>query len=172
MLHGFPTSSFDFHLVLAGLRRRRRVVLFDMCGYGLSAKPDIAYTIGLQADIAAALTEDLGITSVALLTHDVGDTVGGELLARQAEGRWPVEVTQRVLTNGSIYIDLAQLTSGQQLLLSLPDERIDDDLVDRTSVVAGLAGTFARAIGGGRRRAAPRCGSSSPSGTGSACSPG
>ena len=35
-------------------------------------------------------------SALALLTHDMGDTVGGELLARQAEGAWPVEVTQRV----------------------------------------------------------------------------
>ena len=31
----------------------------------------------------------LGLTSVALLTHDMGDTVGGELLARSLEGTFP-----------------------------------------------------------------------------------
>ena len=35
-------------------------------------------------------------------------------------------VRRRVLTNGSIYLDLAQLTTGQQLLLSLPDEAAAD----------------------------------------------
>ena len=52
----------------------------------------------------------------------MGDTVGGELLARRAEGAWPVEVVHRVVTNGSIYIEQAHLTNGQQLLLELPDE--------------------------------------------------
>ncbi len=56
----------------------------------------------------------------------MGDTVGGELLARRAEGSWPVEVTRRVLTNGSIYIEQAHLTNGQQLLLSLPDAVLPD----------------------------------------------
>ena len=93
-----------------------------MVGYGLSAKPDRAYSMALQADVAAAFVAALGIDRLALLTHDMGDTVGGELLARRAEGAWPVEVTQRVLTNGSIYIAQAHLTNGQQLLLGLPDE--------------------------------------------------
>ena len=42
ILHGFPTSSFDYAAVLDGLRAGRRVLLLDMLGYGLSAKPDRA----------------------------------------------------------------------------------------------------------------------------------
>ena len=60
ILHGFPTSSFDYAAVLDGLRAGRRVVLFDMLGYGLSAKPDRAYTMALQADVAAAFVAALG----------------------------------------------------------------------------------------------------------------
>ena len=74
--------------------------------------------------MAAAFVAALGIGRLALLTHDMGDTVGGELLARRAEGAWAVEVTRRVLTNGSIYIDQAHLTNGQQFLLGLPDEML------------------------------------------------
>lgn len=122
ILHGFPSSSFDYAAVLDGLRAGRRVLLLDLLGYGLSAKPDLAYTMALQADVATAFVAALGIERLALLTHDMGDTVGGELLARRAEGSWPVEVTRRVLTNGSIYIDQAHLTNGQQLLLGLPDQ--------------------------------------------------
>ena len=50
ILHGFPTSSFDFTAVLDPLRRGRRVLLLDGLGYGLSAKPDLPYTLALQAD--------------------------------------------------------------------------------------------------------------------------
>ena len=46
------------------------------------------YTLGLQADVVAAFVAELGLDTLALLTHDVGDTVGGELLARRPEGRW------------------------------------------------------------------------------------
>ncbi len=127
LLHGFPTSSFDFTAVLDPLRNRRRLLLLDGLGYGLSAKPDLPYTLALQADVVAAFVDQLGISRLSLLTHDVGDTVGGELLARRAEGAWAVEIVRRVLTNGSIYIGQAHLTDGQQFLLSLPDEKLPAD---------------------------------------------
>ncbi len=143
VIHGFPTSSFDFHRVLERLAEHRRVLLFDMPGFGLSAKPDRGYSIDLHADVAQAFVRDAGVSTVALLTHDLGDTVGGELLARNAEGRWPVEVTRRVVTNGSIYIEMAHLTAGQQLLLALPDERLPADAgIDGASMAASLAATF------------------------------
>jgi pimeloyl-ACP methyl ester carboxylesterase len=148
VVHGFPTSSFDYAHVLDRLRRRRRVVLVDLLGYGLSTKPDLHYTMALQADVVVALTAELGIDRLALLTHDMGDTVGGELLARQMEGSWPVEVTRRVVTNGSIYIDLAHLTDGQQLLLSLPDQPLDGGGPDRGALAASLVATLAPAAAG------------------------
>ncbi len=143
IIHGFPTSSFDYAAVLSDLSRDRRVIL-DLLGYGLSAKPDEHYTMAKQADVVMALTTELGIERLALLTHDMGDTVGGELLARQMEGRWPVEITCRILTNGSIYIEMAHLTAGQQFLLSLPDEIVAIDAApDRTLLAASLTATLA-----------------------------
>jgi len=143
VLHGFPSSSFDFHHVVDALGEHRRVLLFDMIGYGLSAKPDRSYTVDLQADIAQAFVAEAGVSRLALLTHDLGDTVGGELLARQREGAWSVEVTRRVVTNGSIYIEMAHLSAGQQLLLSLPDERLTEAaVVDGAGMQAGLTATF------------------------------
>jgi pimeloyl-ACP methyl ester carboxylesterase len=143
VLHGFPTCSFDFHHVVDGLAADRRVLLLDMVGFGLSAKPDIAYTFDLHADVVEAFMADLGVDRFALLTHDMGDTVGGELLARQLEGRWAVEVTERVLTNGSVYIDMAHLSDGQLFLLALPDERLPETVgIDGSTMRAGLAATF------------------------------
>jgi pimeloyl-ACP methyl ester carboxylesterase len=146
VLHGFPSSSYDFAPVLDELRDTRRVLLLDFLGYGLSAKPDQAYSLGQQADIVAAFTAELGVDRLALLTHDMGDTVGGELLARATEGAWPVEVTRRVLTNGSIYIGMANLSPGQQMLLALPDAKMPpEDALDLSLLPAGLAATFSPA---------------------------
>ena len=169
-MHGFPTSSFDFHHVVDALAEHRRVLLFDMIGYGLSAKPDRAYTVDLQADVAQAFVADAGVSRLALLTHDLGDTVGGELLARQAEGRWPVEITRRVITNGSIYIEMAHLSTGQQLLLSLPDERLPDTAgIDGAALQASLAATFSAALPCRGRPTWTGSGSSSPTTTGISC---
>ena len=108
ILHGFPSCSFDWRRIIDHLTRR--VVLLDMLGYGLSAKPfDHRYSLFEQADIVEGVGAALGLSSVALVTHDVGDSVGGELLARELDGNLGFSVTQRVLTNGSIYMDLVQL---------------------------------------------------------------
>jgi pimeloyl-ACP methyl ester carboxylesterase len=143
VIHGFPTASFDFHLVLPALAAHRRVLLLDLIGFGLSAKPDQAYTMALQADVVEAFLADVGVTRTALLTHDMGDTVGGELLARQIEGSWPVEITRRVITNGSIYIEMARLSTGQEMLLALPDERLPDTIpTDGGTMKTSLAATY------------------------------
>ena len=144
VLHGFPTSSFDWHASIDTLRSRRRVVLLDYPGYGFSEKPDEKYSLFAQADIVEACARELGLGDVALVTHDVGDSVGGELLARELDGNLAFHVTRRVLTNGSIYIDQAVFTTGQRLLLSLPDEALPPESglnVDGT--MAGLKVTFA-----------------------------
>jgi len=125
VLHGFPTSSYDWHLVLDALRADRRVVLFDFPGFGLSDKPDRRYGIRFYADAAETVVAATGLERVVLVTHDLGDSVGGELLRRDLEGTLKFEIAQRVLTNGSIYMDLVQLSVGQQLLLDAPDETLD-----------------------------------------------
>jgi pimeloyl-ACP methyl ester carboxylesterase len=146
ILHGFPTSSFDFTEVLDRLRQGRRVLLLDGLGYGLSAKPDLPYTLALQADVVMSFLAELALTRLSLMTHDVGDTVGGELLARRAEGTWEVEIVRRVITNGSIYIEQAHLTDGQQFLLSLPDERLPADApITAVTLTRSLRETFSPA---------------------------
>jgi pimeloyl-ACP methyl ester carboxylesterase len=154
ILHGFPTSSVDWREVVPMLRRERRVVAFDLLGFGLSAKPDQPYSLFEQADLAAGVLERLGLTRVALATHDVGDSIGGELLARCLEGKLALDVVERVISNGSIYMDLVQLSRGQLALLALPDARIAGPGAPSR---AGLASSLLELMGEQRRaEAAPR----------------
>jgi pimeloyl-ACP methyl ester carboxylesterase len=143
IIHGFPTSSFDYRLILDALRVGRRVLLLDMLGFGLSDKPDLHYTVSFQVDLICAFLDEIGVDEVALLTHDFGDTVGGELLARVLEGSTPISVSRRVVTNGSIYIEMAHLNDGQKLLLSLNDEMLPEELAPTTDALcASLASTL------------------------------
>lgn len=139
VLHGFPTCSYDFAGVIDALASNRRVIMFDQIGFGLSDKPDRRYGIHLHADTAEHVLAATGLGRFDLLTHDMGDSVGGELLARDSGS----EVRKRVITNGSIYLDLAQLTIGQQLLMGLPDQATDELPVD--NFIAGVTGTYAPA---------------------------
>jgi pimeloyl-ACP methyl ester carboxylesterase len=142
VLHGFPTSSHDWHQLLEPLGRRHRIVLLDMLGFGLSDKPDQRYSLFEQADVVEAVAGALGLDDVALVTHDMGDSVGGELLARDLDRTLAFRVARRVISNGSIYLEMAHLTDGQQLLLSLPDESLAEGL-GRDALVQALRGTFA-----------------------------
>jgi pimeloyl-ACP methyl ester carboxylesterase len=144
VLHGYPTSSIDFAAVLAALAAERRVVLLDYPGFGLSSKPDRAYSLFGHADVVEAVVASLGIDEVDLLTHDLGDSVGGELLARGIDGTLGFGVRRRVLTNGSIYMHLVQLSEGQKLLESLPDEAIPEDAApDVDALERALVATLA-----------------------------
>jgi pimeloyl-ACP methyl ester carboxylesterase len=148
VLHGFPTCSFDWRHVLPAFRQRRRVVLLDFLGFGLSDKPDRRYGIRLHADTVERVAEAVGLDRVALVTHDMGDTVGGELLARADEGSLGFDISRRVVTNGSIYIEMAHLTPGQELLLSLDDAKLDlsGAIGDQSQgFKGGVASTFAPA---------------------------
>lgn len=143
IVHGFPTCSFDWRLVVDRLARERRVVTLDLLGYGLSAKPDRSYSLFAQADLVEEVARRLDLHEVALVTHDMGDTIGGELLARDLDGDLDLTVERRVLTNGSIYLELAELSPIQRLLEALPDRRLPTWLAPPKIVAKrGLGRTF------------------------------
>jgi pimeloyl-ACP methyl ester carboxylesterase len=146
VLHGFPTNGADWRLAFETIASHPRVIVPDLLGYGLSAKPDQHYSLYEQADIVEALAQKFGLDTVTLVTHDMGDSVGGEVLARSIDGTLGFGIDRRVLTNGSIYIDMAHLTDGQKFLCSLPDERLDDGVAASQELLeAALRATFAPA---------------------------
>ncbi|MBI2061157.1 MAG: alpha/beta hydrolase [Nitrospirae bacterium] len=119
ILHGFPTSSYDFHRVLLSLAERFRVVIHDHLGFGLSDKPaDFGYSLMEQADVALCVWRSLGLKRVHLLAHDYGTSVATELLARREAGLLPIEIDSVTLCNGSVHIELAHLTWAQKALRS------------------------------------------------------
>ncbi|MQY04936.1 alpha/beta fold hydrolase [Actinomadura macrotermitis] len=129
LLHGFPGSSCDWRAVQARLAAEHCVIAFDFLGHGLSDKPaGASYSLFDQADLATLVAVAHGVERCVVVAHDMGDTVAAELLARQNAGELPFTIERTVLTNGSIFIDMARLSDGQQLLLSLPDETLADPL--------------------------------------------
>lgn len=144
ILHGFPASSYDWRSVIPHLAGKGRVVAFDFLGYGLSDKPaDPRVTLFDQADLAQAIAAEFGIERCTIVSHDMGDSVAAELLARQNEDALPFQIAGAVVTNGSIFVDMAVLSPGQQLLLQLPDEPLAQDL-PLDGFREGIAATFSR----------------------------
>ncbi|GLZ31627.1 hydrolase [Lentzea sp. NBRC 105346] len=131
-VHGFPGSSYDWRHVLPP---DRRVIAFDLLGFGLSDK--LPVTLTRQADLVESVVKELGVGACTLVGHDIGDTVIAELLHRS----FPAD--RVVLTNGSIFSDLVHLSRGQKLLLALPDRRLPFP-VPGPVLRASLRATFTR----------------------------
>lgn len=117
LLHGYPTSSYDFWRVLPDLQKERRVIVHDHLGFGYSDKPDdYSYSLIEQADMALKLWKSLGVTEMSLLAHDYGTSVATEIIARRNLGHEPIKIKQLILCNGSIHVELANLRIIQHLL--------------------------------------------------------
>jgi len=118
LLHGFPSSSYDWRELLA-LRPDPAMLAFDFLGFGLSEKPrDHVYTLAWQADAAEELVRRAGSPPVFVVGHDMGTSVATELMARDLRGELDMRVTGALLFNGSMLLHLAKPTIGQRMLRS------------------------------------------------------
>ena len=143
VLHGFPTSSFDWHMVWDGLSARRRLLAFDFLGFGDSDKPaDHDYSLHEQADLTEALWRAHGIRQTALLVHDYGVSVAQELLARLADGRLAAEIPLVVFLNGGLYPDVHRPQPVQLMLLDPVQGPQIGKLTTEEAFGRGLSRTF------------------------------
>jgi pimeloyl-ACP methyl ester carboxylesterase len=125
LLHGFPTSSWDWAKVAPELEQRFRLLCFDFLGFGDSDKPRRhRYSIVEQADLTEALWRHLGTVETVLVGHDYGATVVQELLARE---RTAARISSVILLNAAVYVRLARPLVIQRLLAN----RITGPLVAR-----------------------------------------
>jgi len=97
LIHGYPFNTWDWAPLWDRLTQRFTVIAPDMLGMGFSDKPvKYQYTVHDHADMHEALLAHLGVESAHVLAHDIGDSVGQEMLARhefseQAYGRLRIE---------------------------------------------------------------------------------
>ncbi|XP_017583480.1 mesoderm-specific transcript homolog protein isoform X1 [Corvus cornix cornix] len=123
LLHGFPTSSYDWSKIWEGLTQRfHRVIALDFLGFGFSDKPrPHGYSIFEQATIVEGLLRHLGLRHqrINLLSHDYGDTVAQELLHRSPPPLLPFVVSIKMILSryehnktGSILINSLCLSNG------------------------------------------------------------
>lgn len=119
LIHGFPTSSWDWTPLWTALGETHRLVAIDLLGFGFSDKPDPhRYSIMEQADLCEALVADRKIESFHVLAHDYGDTVAQELLARQNERRGVGRWVSVCFLNGGLFPETHRARLIQKLLLS------------------------------------------------------
>lgn len=147
LVHGFPTSSYDYRAMIGLLAGRFRCIAFDFPGYGLSDKPvSFSYSLFQQADALEALLRALGVHAARVVCHDMGTSVLCELLARRDEGRLGFELEHVTFTNGSMLQWRADITPFQKLLAS------NDTLLTAMDVCARMPNGFVAGLRGLTRR--------------------
>jgi pimeloyl-ACP methyl ester carboxylesterase len=141
LIHGFPTASWDWHLLWPELAARYRVIACDMLGFGYSAKPrKHAYSLLQQADVQQALLAHLDVQQpVHVLAHDYGDSVAQELLARHGEGR--IALASCVFLNGGLFPETHHPVRVQKLLLG-PFGWLVGRLFSRGTLAASMRKVF------------------------------
>ncbi|NWZ01340.1 MEST protein, partial [Loxia curvirostra] len=111
LLHGFPTSSYDWSKIWEGLTQRfHRVIALDFLGFGFSDKPrPHGYSIFEQATIVEGLLRHLGLRHqrINLLSHDYGDTVAQELLHRSLPPLLPLASHRRCRSHLDLIVSTA-----------------------------------------------------------------
>ena len=130
IVHGYPGSSWDFSNVVAQVEKNTKVVVPDMIGFGQSESPITGtfkdnFSLMRQADLYEAVAAKEGLDTVTLVAHDMGQTVGAEIMSRQEENKLSFHIKHAVIVNGSTLIDLIQTTPGQDASLKMPDKALD-----------------------------------------------
>ncbi|NNF00531.1 MAG: alpha/beta hydrolase [Pyrinomonadaceae bacterium] len=143
-LHGFPTSSYDYHKIWDSLAERFSLVAFDMIGYGFSDKPaDFDYTTFRQADVLQAFIRETGIGKFHILSHDYGNTIIQELLARDEEGKLDFEIASVCMMNGALFPETHRPILAQKILIS-PIGFLFNRLVTEKRMKTSLASVFGK----------------------------
>ncbi len=120
LVHGFPTSSWDWEKIWSSLTTKYEVHTLDMMGYGFTSKPkDFKYSIAAQVDLWEYYLSEQKIDKFHILAHDYGDTVVQEMLARYKENKqYPYDIKSVVFLNGGMFPETNFPTITQRLLLT------------------------------------------------------
>jgi pimeloyl-ACP methyl ester carboxylesterase len=85
MIHGAQGDQSMFAGVAPTFTGQFQVLTFDQRGSGLSEKPDMAYSMAMFADDAAALMEHVGFASAHILGVSMGGMIAQEFVLRHPQ---------------------------------------------------------------------------------------
>jgi pimeloyl-ACP methyl ester carboxylesterase len=101
LLHGFPTSSFQYRELIPRLADRYRVIAPDLPGFGFTEVPEkrhYKYTFDALANTIAAFTDAMRLNRYALYVFDYGAPTGFRLAMMR-----PDRITAIISQNGNAY---------------------------------------------------------------------
>lgn len=103
LLHGFPTSSFQYRELIPRLADKYRVIAPDLPGFGFTEVPaerGYTYSFDNLAKTVGAFTEALHLSRYALYVFDYGAPTGFRLAMAN-----PERISAIVSQNGNAYVE-------------------------------------------------------------------
>ncbi|MBX7431550.1 alpha/beta hydrolase [Mycobacterium sp. Y57] len=143
-VHGFPTSSIDYHALAGELGDEFDIFVLDFPGYGLSDKPPAPYVYSLYDDarlLVHAINEVWRLGEYRMITHDRGSSIGMIALALLDDLDSALLPADVFITNANIFLPLANLTAFQVALLDDDTGRATAAATTPEMLAAGLGAT-------------------------------
>ncbi|KAI0712208.1 alpha/beta hydrolase fold protein [Earliella scabrosa] len=103
LLHGFPTSSFQYRDLIPILAKKYRVIAPDLPGYGFTVVPEersYKYSFEFLTNTIAAFVDALQIKKFTVYVFDYGAPTGLRLALQR-----PDAVTAIISQNGNAYVE-------------------------------------------------------------------
>jgi pimeloyl-ACP methyl ester carboxylesterase len=121
IIHGYPYNSYEWKDVVPLLSKRFRVTVFDLLGFGFSDKPENHYySFEEYTDLLNKLVVHLRIEQAHIIAHDLGVSIGQELLATEKDWNLNFSIKSICFTNGNLFPDVYQPRLIQRLLSQTP----------------------------------------------------
>lgn len=130
LLHGFPTSSYDYIQTAPSFTSTHNVLTYDQIGFGLSSKPKEGYRYNMenQARVMDWVVkervrgDEVEGRVLDIVSHDMGNTVLTEYMRLRVNGMLDggkhCKVNTVVFTNGGMVYDLISKRLGQMIITS------------------------------------------------------
>lgn len=118
MVHGFPTSSWDWHQLAPLLEPSFNVITIDMLGYGFSDKPrNQVYSTKLQVELIDQVLQRMSISSIHVMSYSYGVSVVQEMLAHRQAETFSADIASLCFMNGGLFPSSNHPNLSQKLML-------------------------------------------------------
>ncbi len=121
LIHGYYRQSYDFRAMVQLLQNDYFVCVLDFPGFGFSDKPQDGYSYMIRDDARLLdfyVRDVLGLSRFHMFGHDRGNSVLFAFLGDYLESpRRDYEIAYHFISNGGIFLPLANLAPGQRDLL-------------------------------------------------------
>lgn len=145
ILHGWGTNMNVYKSIINYLTPHRRVISYDIPGFGESSAPSIAFSTDDYADLALCVLEKLGVNKVTLIGHSHG---GRTILNLASRGNIGVEIEKIILIDSAGIVPkktfiqkmrVKKYKAGKAILSFAPIKKLFPNALDKYKAKHGSA---------------------------------